>query len=51
MLRFYGRSFAWVFSLPLVALFYGGATIHSAIQYWRGRGGEWKGRIQDAPLR
>jgi hypothetical protein len=24
-----------------------GATIHSAVKYWLGRGGEWKGRIQD----
>lgn len=49
MLRFYGRSPAWVFTLPLVAMFYAGATIHSAFAYWRGRGGEWKGRIQDVP--
>jgi len=34
--------------LPFVALFYTGATIHWAIQYWLGYGGEWKGRLQDA---
>lgn len=49
MLRFYRRSPAWSLALPAVALFYAGATIHSAIQYWRGLGGEWKGRVQDVP--
>jgi len=34
--------------LPLAALFYTAATIGSAIQYWRGRGGLWKGRAQAA---
>jgi len=33
--------------LPLAALFYLGATIHSAVKYWNGSGGEWKGRVQD----
>lgn len=46
-LRFYGRSAAWAPLLPLVALFYISATIDSAIAYWTGRGGLWKGRIQD----
>jgi hopene-associated glycosyltransferase HpnB len=46
-LRFYGLSWLWAPLLPLVALFYTGATIHSAVQYWAGRGGEWKGRVQD----
>ncbi len=46
-LRIYGRFFVWAPALPLVALFYTGATIHSAIRYWTGRGGEWKGRAQD----
>ena len=47
MVRFYGRSPIWSLSLPFVAMFYAGATIHSAIQYWSGRGGLWKGRVQD----
>ncbi len=34
--------------LPLAALFYTAATVGSAIQYWRGRGGRWKGRVQAA---
>lgn len=47
MVRFYGLSPLWAASLPLVALFYAGATVHSALQYWMGHGGEWKGRAQD----
>ena len=34
--------------LPAIALFYTAATIESAFRYWTGRGGEWKGRVQDA---
>jgi hypothetical protein len=48
MLRFYRLPLIWAFSLPLVAIFYAGATLHSAVQYWRGKGGVWKGRVQDA---
>jgi hopene-associated glycosyltransferase HpnB len=47
MVRFYNRAPLWTFALPLVALFYMGATVHSAIQYWTGKGGQWKGRAQD----
>jgi hopene-associated glycosyltransferase HpnB len=32
--------------LPLIALFYVAATVASAVLYWRGRGGYWKGRVQ-----
>ena len=32
--------------LPLIALFYIAATVASAVQFWRGRGGLWKGRLQ-----
>jgi hopene-associated glycosyltransferase HpnB len=46
-LRFYGRSVAWAPALPLIALFYMSATVDSAIHYWSGRGGLWKGRAQD----
>ena len=45
-LRFYGRSVLWAPVLPLVALFYTGATIASAIRYWSGRGAAWKDRFQ-----
>ena len=34
--------------LPIIAIFYTAATLHSAVQYWLGHGGEWKGRLQDA---
>ncbi len=47
IVRFYGLSFLWSFGLPPIAVFYLGATIHSAVNYWRGKGGEWKGRPQD----
>jgi hopene-associated glycosyltransferase HpnB len=46
-LRFYRRSVAWALALPLIALFYMMATVDSAIHYWTGRGGFWKGRVQD----
>ncbi len=46
-LRFYRLNPLWAFALPSVALFYMAATLHSAFMYWTGRGGEWKGRIQD----
>lgn len=47
MVRFYRRSPLWSIALPFIALFYMGATLQSAVQYWRGKGGEWKGRVQD----
>ena len=48
MLRFY-RGPIWLAPLlPLIALFYSAATIGSAIAFWRGRGGRWKGRYQAA---
>ena len=34
--------------LPLIALFYVAATVASAMLFWRGRGGYWKGRFQAA---
>src|SRR5579864_2630701 len=40
----------WALTLPIAAVFYLGATVHSAIRYCLGRGGEWKGRVQD-PVR
>lgn len=47
MVRFYGQNGLYALGLPLIALFYMGATLHSALQYGRGRGGQWKGRVQD----
>ncbi|MBX9664748.1 glycosyltransferase [Novosphingobium sp.] len=46
--RFYRQSPAWGLALPLIAAFYAGATVWSAWQHWRGRGGLWKGRAQAA---
>ena len=48
MVRFYALSPLWCLCLPLIALFYLGSVLHSAVQYARGRGGNWKGRLQDA---
>lgn len=48
MVRFYGLAALWSVCLPVIALFYAGAVIHSACQHARGRGGAWKGRVQDA---
>ena len=46
-LRFYRRSPLWAPMLPVIAGFYAWATLHSAILHWRGRGGMWKGRVQN----
>ena len=46
-LNFFPLSFFWAPFLPLITLFYQGATIFSAIQYYRGQGGQWKNRSQD----
>jgi len=43
---FYRLSPIWAFTLPFAALFYGYATCVSAVRYWLGRGGQWKGRAQ-----
>jgi hopene-associated glycosyltransferase HpnB len=44
--RFYRLSPFWAPFLPLAALFYTYATWLSAVRYWMGKGGEWKGRAQ-----
>jgi len=46
--RFYRQTPLWGLALPLIAAFYSGATVWSAWQHWRGRGGLWKGRAQAA---
>jgi hopene-associated glycosyltransferase HpnB len=40
------RSRYWGPLLPVAALFYSYATCISALRYWGGRGGQWKGRTQ-----
>ena len=44
--RFYGLSILRAATLPLIAAFYMGYTLDSAVQFRRGRGGMWKGRAQ-----
>src|SRR5712691_3016851 len=48
ILRSYRCSVLLAPLLPGIALFYTAATVASAIHFWRGRGGEWKGRFQAA---
>lgn len=45
-LRYYDRSPFWGLALPLIALAYLMYTLNSAYQFYRGRGGMWKGRAQ-----
>jgi hopene-associated glycosyltransferase HpnB len=45
-LRYHRLSALWALAMPLVASFYTAATIDSALRYWSGRGGQWKGRMQ-----
>lgn len=46
MLRFYRQSPLWAPLLPGIAAVYLAATLDSAGRHWRGKGGEWKGRVQ-----
>ena len=46
MLRFYHQSPLWGLALPAIGAAYAGFTVQSAIDFWRGRGGLWKGRVQ-----
>jgi hopene-associated glycosyltransferase HpnB len=44
--RFYRLSIVWAPLLPLIAVFYTYSTWLSAVRFWLGRGGLWKGRAQ-----
>jgi len=44
--RFYRLPWLWALTLPFAAIFYAYATLLSAVRYWLGRGGQWKGRSQ-----
>ena len=46
MARFYRVAVIAGLALPFVAVFYAYATWLSALRYWLGRGGQWKGRAQ-----
>jgi len=48
-LRLYGRPAFSGLALPAIAAAYMLFTVQSAAQYWTGRGGLWKGRVQ-APM-
>ena len=43
---FYRLSPIWSPFLPMGSVFYAYATLLSAARFWRGRGGQWKGRAQ-----
>jgi hopene-associated glycosyltransferase HpnB len=45
----YDRSRLWALALPLIALFYMGATLDSALKHWRGAGARWKQRDYGDP--
>jgi hopene-associated glycosyltransferase HpnB len=47
IVRFHRLNPAWALTLPVAALIYTAATLHSALKYWSGEGGKWKGRVQD----
>jgi hopene-associated glycosyltransferase HpnB len=40
----YRRNMLWALALPLIAVFYMAATAGSAVNYWRGKGANWKNR-------
>lgn len=48
-LRLYRQPFWLAPLLPLAAALYSAMTFDSAWRHWRGRGGRWKGRVQDTP--
>jgi hopene-associated glycosyltransferase HpnB len=50
-ITFYKMRPLWAASLPIAALFFTFATCLSAVRYWRGKGGQWKGRAQAKRLR
>ena len=50
ILRLYRRPLIGGLALPAIAAAYVAFTLDSACQYWQGRGGYWKGRVQ-APMR
>jgi hopene-associated glycosyltransferase HpnB len=51
MLRLYRCPPLLALLLPVIAAFYMAATLGSAVQFWRGRGGMWKGRFKAAAAR
>ena len=48
-IKLYSLTFVWVFALPAIAFLYTLMTLDSAIRYWQGQGGAWKGRVYQNP--
>ncbi|WP_298904558.1 glycosyltransferase [uncultured Nostoc sp.] len=48
-IRFYKCSPWLALSLPAIAFLYTLMTLDSALRYWQGRGGAWKGRVYPNP--
>lgn len=46
IIKFYDLPFPWIFAMPVIAAIFLGATLHSAYSYYRGKGGQWKGRVE-----
>ena len=46
MVAFYRLPLVWALTLPVAAMIYIGATLDSARLHWRGKGGQWKGRVR-----
>lgn len=46
-IRLYQLSPIWGGLLPIIGLLYNLMTIDSAVRHWRGKGGQWKGRIYE----
>jgi hopene-associated glycosyltransferase HpnB len=42
---FYRCSPLWSLALPAIGALYTAMTVDSALRYWRGEGGAWKGRV------
>ncbi|HET7319184.1 MAG TPA: glycosyl transferase, partial [Nitrospirota bacterium] len=49
-LAFYGRSWAWSLSLPLIALLFLAMTWTSAVRFWKGDRSRWKDRVYDETM-
>lgn len=49
IVRFYQCSAAYALALPAIALLYNLMTLDSARKHWQGQGGNWKGRVYEAP--
>lgn len=48
-LNLYEMPWWYALLLPLAGLMYGAMVVDSGIAYYTGRGGQWKGRVQDTP--